>query len=70
MDAWMIKPFGFDPTKKYPVFVYVYGEPHGQTVLDSWGRSSADYHRVVADLGYLVVSIDNRGTPAPKGEIS
>ena len=67
MDAWMIKPRGFDPSRKYPVFVYVYGEPHGQTVLDTWRRSHADYHRVIADLGYLVVSFDNRGTPAPKG---
>ncbi len=67
VDAWMIKPRGFDPSRKYPVFVYVYGEPHGQTVLDAWGRSQAHYHRVIADLGYLVVSIDNRGTPAPKG---
>jgi len=67
MDAWIIKPSDFDPSRKYPVFVYVYGEPHGQTVLDRWGRSHADYHRVIADLGYLVVSIDNRGTPAPKG---
>lgn len=67
MDAWMIKPRGFDPSKKYPVFVYVYGEPHAQTVLDAWGRVHADYHRLIADLGYLVVSIDNRGTPAPKG---
>ncbi|MBA7524235.1 Dipeptidyl aminopeptidase 4 [subsurface metagenome] len=67
MDAWMIKPRDFDPSRKYPVFVYVYGEPHGQTVLDVWGRSHADYHRVIADLGYLVVSMDNRGTPAPKG---
>jgi len=67
MDAWMIKPGDFDPSRKYPVFVYVYGEPHGQTVLDAWGHSHADYLRVIADLGYLVVSIDNRGTPAPKG---
>jgi dipeptidyl-peptidase-4 len=67
MDAWMIKPRGFDPSRKYPVFVYVYGEPHGQTVLDTWGRSHSHYHRVIADLGYLVVSFDNRGTPAPKG---
>ncbi|MBA7713769.1 Dipeptidyl aminopeptidase 4 [subsurface metagenome] len=67
MDAWMIKPGDFDPSRKYPVFVHVYGEPHGQTVLDAWGRAQADYHRVIADLGYLVVSIDNRGTPAPKG---
>jgi dipeptidyl-peptidase-4 len=67
MDAWMLKPKNFDASRKYPVLVYVYGEPHGQTVLDAWGRSHADFHRMIADLGYLVVSIDNRGTPAPKG---
>jgi dipeptidyl-peptidase 4 len=67
VDAWMIKPAGFDPSKKYPVLVYVYGEPHAQTVLDGWGKAQADYHRMIAELGYLVVSIDNRGTPAPKG---
>ncbi len=67
MDAWMIKPKDFDPAKKYPVLVYVYGEPHAQTVLDAWGKVHAEYHRMIADLGYLVVSIENRGTPAPKG---
>jgi len=67
MDAWMIKPRDFDPSRKYPVLVYVYGEPHAQTVLDAWGKVHADYHRLIADLGYLVVSMDNRGTPAPKG---
>ena len=67
MDAWMIKPRDFDASKKYPLFIYVYGEPHAQTVLDEWGAAQIDFHRVVADLGYLVVSIDNRGTPAPKG---
>ncbi|MEC9091503.1 MAG: DPP IV N-terminal domain-containing protein [Planctomycetota bacterium] len=67
MDAWMIKPKDFDDTKKYPVFVYVYGEPHLQTVLNEWGASQSHFLRVIADLGYLVVSIDNRGTPAPKG---
>ena len=67
MDAWLIKPKQFDETKKYPVFVYVYGEPYSQTVLDQWGAAQIDFHRVVADMGYLVVSIDNRGTPAPKG---
>lgn len=67
MDAWMIKPSDFNPAKKYPVFVYVYGEPHAQTVLDRWGGNHIDYHRTIANLGYLVVSIDNRGTPAPKG---
>ena len=67
MDAWMIRPKDFDASKKYPVFIYVYGEPYSQTVLDRWGAAQIDFHRVVADLGYLVVSIDNRGTPAPKG---
>jgi dipeptidyl-peptidase-4 len=69
MDAWMIKPRDFDPAKKYPVFVFVYGEPAGQTVLDDWrgGQGNNLFHRAVADLGYLVVSMDNRGTPAPKG---
>ena len=67
MDAWMIKPRDFDPSRKYPVLVYVYGEPHLQTVLNGWGRAQAHFHRAIADLGYLVVSIDNRGTPAPRG---
>ncbi len=66
MDAWMIKPRDFDAGAKYPVFIYVYGEPHGQTVLDRWSTRN-NYHRAIADLGYLVVSIENRGTPAPKG---
>lgn len=66
-DAWMLKPRDFDPSKKYPVFIYVYGEPHAQTVLDDWGAAQIDFHRVVAEMGYVVVSIDNRGTPAPKG---
>jgi dipeptidyl-peptidase-4 len=69
MDAWMLKPRDFDPARKYPVFVYVYGEPAGITAMDSWsgGQGHGSLHRVIADLGYLVVSMDNRGTPAPKG---
>ncbi|MFG0289698.1 MAG: prolyl oligopeptidase family serine peptidase, partial [Rhodopirellula sp. JB044] len=67
MDALLMKPKDFNESKKYPVFVYVYGEPYAQTVLDKWGAVQSDFHRVVADQGYLVVSIDNRGTPAPKG---
>lgn len=69
MDAWMIKPRDFDPKKKYPVFVFIYGEPHGQTVLDDWsgGQGHSMFHRMLANIGYLIVSIDNRGTPAPKG---
>lgn len=69
MDAWMIKPRDFDPKKKYPVFVFIYGEPHAQTVLDDWagGQNHSMFHRMIADFGYLVVSMDGRGTPAPKG---
>jgi dipeptidyl-peptidase-4 len=67
MDSWLIKPNDFDETKKYPVFVYVYGEPYLQTVLNKWGAGQSHFLRVVADLGYVVVSIDNRGTPSPKG---
>ncbi len=69
MDAWMIKPRDFDATQKYPLFVFVYGEPHAQTVLDDWagGQNNSMFHRMIADFGYLVVSIDGRGTPAPKG---
>ncbi|MEO9933809.1 S9 family peptidase [Rhodopirellula bahusiensis] len=67
VDASMIKPRDFDETKRHPVFVYVYGEPYLQTVLDRWGAAQVDFHRTIADLGYIVVSIDNRGTPSPKG---
>ncbi len=69
MDAWMIKPRDFDSKKKYPVFVFIYGEPHGQTVLDDWtgGQNHSMFHRMIADFGDLVVSMDGRGTPAPKG---
>lgn len=67
LDAWILKPSTFDPSRRYPVLVYVYGEPHSQTVLDEWGTHHVDFHRLIADLGFVVVSIDNRGTPSPKG---
>ena len=67
LDAWMLKPKGFDPSRKYPVVVYVYGEPAGVTVTDQWGGGRNLFHRALADAGYIVVSVDNRGTPAPKG---
>lgn len=67
MDASLTKPREFDETKKYPVFVYVYGEPYLQTVIDQWGTKQIDFLRVVAEQGYITVSIDNRGTAAPKG---
>lgn len=67
LDGWMIKPPNFDPAKRYPVFIYVYGEPAGQTVLDRWASTRYLWHQLLAQHGYLVMSFDNRGTPAPKG---
>ena len=64
MDGRMLKPTDFDPGKKYPVLFHVYGEPWGQTAVDSW-MSLWDYF--LAREGYLVITMDNRGTPAPKG---
>jgi dipeptidyl-peptidase-4 len=68
LDGWLLRPSTFDATKKYPVIVYVYGEPANQTVTDRWGGGRQLFHRALAEAGYLVVSFDNRGTPAPKGE--
>ncbi len=67
LDAWCIKPPDFDPAQKYPLLIYVYGEPAGQTVLDRWGGSGYLWHLMLAQRGYLVMSFDNRGTPAPRG---
>jgi dipeptidyl-peptidase-4 len=66
LDAWMIKPVGFDPSKKYPVIFYVYGEPAGTTVQDSWGGGDL-WHQYMAQQGYIVMSVDNRGTRVPRG---
>jgi dipeptidyl-peptidase-4 len=67
LDGYMIKPAAFDATRKYPFITHVYGEPAGQTVNDSWGGNQMLFHRALAETGYIVISIDNRGTPAPRG---
>ncbi|MEK7728197.1 MAG: prolyl oligopeptidase family serine peptidase, partial [candidate division KSB1 bacterium] len=67
LDGWMIKPPDFDARKRYPVLFHVYGEPAGQTVLDSWGGGQKLWHLMLAQQGYIVISVDNRGTPAPRG---
>jgi dipeptidyl-peptidase 4 len=67
LDGWILKPPSFDASRKYPVIVQVYGEPASQTVTDRWGGATALFHRALANAGYIVVSVDNRGTPAPKG---
>jgi len=67
LDGYMLKPATFDASKKYPFITHVYGEPAGQTVNDSWGGNQMLFHRALTDIGYIVLSIDNRGTPAPRG---
>jgi dipeptidyl-peptidase-4 len=68
MDGWMVKPKDFDPKKKYPVLFYVYTEPGSATVSDSYGVSDNPlYGGDLAEDGYIYISVDNRGTPVPKG---
>lgn len=67
LDAWMIKPKSFDPSKKYPLLFYVYGEPAGSTVQDTW-EGGALWDHYMAQQGYIVISIDNRGTKTPRGK--
>lgn len=65
LDAWIIKPAGFDPSKKYPVICYIYGEPASSTVQDRW--ESLLFWQYLAQRGYVVVSIDPRGANTPRG---
>jgi dipeptidyl-peptidase-4 len=62
LNAWMIKPRDFDPEKKYPVFVHVYCGPGKNTVEDAWGSMEFMYHQLLAQKGYIVFSLDPRGT--------
>ena len=66
LDAWMIKPAGFDPSKKYPLIFYIYGEPWNSTVQDNWTRRGM-WHQYLAKQGYIIMSVDNRGTNVPRG---
>ena len=67
LDGWLMKPPDFDPDRSYPLLFFVYGEPAGQTVVDRWGGSRYLWHLMLTQQGYLVASVDNRGTPAPRG---
>jgi dipeptidyl-peptidase-4 len=62
-----MKPADFDPSKKYPILFYVYGEPADQTVRDSYGGANWLWHLMLTQQGYIVASVDNRGTPGPRG---
>ncbi len=66
LDSWMIKPVNFDQNKKYPLIFYVYGEPAGATVQDSWQGGDL-WHQYLSQQVFIVVSIDNRGTKTPRG---
>jgi dipeptidyl-peptidase 4 len=67
LNGWMIKPTGFDSNKKYPVIQYMYGGPNSQTVKDEWMGPNYFWFQLLAQKGYLIVSVDNRGTGA-RGE--
>jgi dipeptidyl-peptidase-4 len=67
LDGWMMKPPGFDPAKKYPILFYAYSEPAGQTAIDSWQGTNYLWFLMLTQQGYVVASVDNRGTPSPRG---
>lgn len=67
LDGWLMKPADFDSTKRYPVLFHVYGEPASQTALDLWAGGNYLWHLMLTQQGYVVASLDNRGTPAPRG---
>ncbi|MEM7082705.1 MAG: S9 family peptidase [Pseudomonadota bacterium] len=67
MDGFMIYPPNFDPSKRYPIINYVYGEVAAQTVRDAWTGHRHLWHLLMSQKGYLIASVDNRGTPSLRG---
>ena len=67
LDGYLLRPKNFDPKARYPIINYVYGEPWGQTVRDEWGGARNMWHMLMTQHGFLVASVDNRGTNAPRG---
>jgi dipeptidyl-peptidase-4 len=67
LDGFIMRPPNFDPNHQYPIVNYVYGEPAGQTVRDIWYGSRHLWHMLLTQQGFIVASIDNRGTRAPRG---
>ncbi|MFZ0582782.1 MAG: S9 family peptidase [Candidatus Acidiferrales bacterium] len=62
LNASIIKPPDFDPTKKYPVLISVYGGPHVQMVRNVWGGAGYLWHEILAEKGYIIFSLDNHGS--------
>jgi len=67
LDGFIMRPPNFDPGKKYPTISYVYGEPAGTTVRDRWYGPRHLWHMLLTQQGFIVTSIDNRGTRTPRG---
>lgn len=67
LDGWMMRAANLDLTRKHPLLIHVYGEPAGQTVKDVWGGQRQLWHAMLAQEGYVVASVDTRGTPSPRG---
>lgn len=67
LDGFMLRPPGFDAGHKYPIINYVYGEPANQTVRDAWTGSRNVWHMLMSQQGFIISSIDNRGTKSPRG---
>lgn len=67
LDGWLLTPANFDPAKKYPLLIHVYGEPWGQEVTDRWGGTDYLWHRMLTQQGYAVACFDNRGAKCPRG---
>ncbi len=68
LNAMMIKPPGFDPSRKYPVLIYTYGGPHAQVVRNGWGGSIFLWHELMAQKGFVIFAMDNRGS-AGRGHV-
>lgn len=67
LDGWCLEPPALSPSVKHPLLIHVYGEPVGQTVRDKWPGGSGLWHWMLAQQGYIVAGIDNRGTAVPRG---
>lgn len=67
LDAWCMKPPDFDPDKQYPLLFHIYGEPSGLTVLDTWFGNRYLWHQMLAQKGFVVMSVESSGTPSPRG---
>jgi len=67
LDGFIMRPPGFDPNRKYPIINYVYGEPWSQTAQDNWYGARHVWHMLMTQRGFIVATVDNRGSRAPRG---